>query len=205
MSGHAELLGLLLPKPYDATEPVLASSLAAEGAALDEAHDIARAVLEAVSPDGAGGLWLADWERVLGLPDQCAGGYAQALAERIAGALAKVRARGGQSRAYYIGVAKALGYDIKIREYRAAVAGRFAAGDTCGEAWVHAWTVRCRSTTIREWGAGSCAGEPLRSWGNALLECVIRRLAPAHTIVTFSYGRVLADWTPLSSAARLSD
>ena len=188
MMNHLELLTLLLPKPYDATDPVLAASLAAEGAALDAAHASFQVVAEGISPDGADGLWLADWERVLGLPDTCAGGYGQTQAERIAAALSKMRQRGGQSRAYFIGVAKALGYEITIEEHSV-----FVCGSTCGQAlynesWRFVWTVRAPATTVRPFTCRSACGDPLASWGNKLLECVINRLKPAHTYVIFAYG-----------------
>jgi len=188
VSGHAELLGLLLPRPYEATDPVLAATLAAEGAALDAAHASAAVVAEAISPAGAGGLWLADWERVLGLPDACAGGYGQTQAERIAAALAKIRARGGQSRAYSIGVAAALGYAITIEEYAVFTCESACDQPICDEPWRFVWTVRAPATTIREFTCESGCADPLASWGNALLECVINRLKPAHTHVIFAYG-----------------
>jgi uncharacterized protein YmfQ (DUF2313 family) len=185
---HAELLTLLLPKPYEATDPVLAASLAAEGAALDAAHASAAVVAEAISPAGAGGLWLADWERILGLPDTCAGGYGQTQAERIAAALAKIRARGGQSRAYFIGVAAALGFSITIEEHAVYTCESACGQHLHNEPWRFVWTVRAAAVTVRAFTARSACGDPLASWGNALLECVINRLKPAHTYVIFAYG-----------------
>ncbi len=188
MSGHAELLTLLLPKPYEATGEVLAASLAAEGAALDAAHASAQVVAEAFSPAGADGLWLADWERVLGLPDTCAGGYGQTQAERLAAALSKIQQRGGQSRAYFIGVAAALGYAITIEEHPVFTCASGCDQAICDEPWRFVWTVRAPQTTIREFTCQSGCADPLASWGNELLECVINRLKPAHTHVIFAYG-----------------
>ncbi|GAB6124336.1 YmfQ family protein [Humidesulfovibrio idahonensis] len=185
---HAELLTLLLPKPYEATDPVLAASLAAEGAALDAAHASVQVVAEGISPAGADGLWLADWERVLGLPDTCAGGYAQTQAERIAAALSKMRQRGGQSRAYFIGVAKALGYEITIEEHPVYTCASPCNQPICDEPWSFVWTVRGPAVTVREFTCQSGCADPLASWGNALLECLINRLKPAHTHVIFAYG-----------------
>ncbi len=188
MSGHAELLTLLLPKPYEATGDVLSASLAAEGAALDAAHTSAEVVGQAYSPAGVDGLWLADWERELGLPDTCAGGYDQTQAERIAAALAKIRARGGQSRAYYVAVAKALGYEITIEEHAVYTCESPCGQPICDEPWRFAFTVRGPQVTVREFTATSGCADPLASWGNAALECIITRLKPAHTYVQFAYG-----------------
>lgn len=185
---HAELLTLLLPRPYEATDPVLAATLVAEGKALDAAHASALIVAEAISPAGADGLWLADWERVLGLPDTCAGGYAQTQGERMAAALSKIRQRGGQSRAYFIGVAKALGFEITIKEHAAYTCESPCDQPICDEPWRFAWTVRAPETTVREFTCESGCADPLASWGNELLECAIRRLKPAHTHVIFAYG-----------------
>lgn len=189
---HAELLKLLLPPvSYDAFGEggaVLAATIEAEGAALDRTRVLASYVLEALTPWGAGGLWLADWERVLGLPDECAGGLGQTMAERMAAAVAKVRERGGQSRAYFIGVALALGYEITIEEHDAFTCETACDQPICDEDWRYAWTVHAPETTIREFSCDSACTDPLASWGNALLECVINRLKPAHTRVIFSYG-----------------
>lgn len=187
-AGHAELLTLLLPRPYEATDTVLAATLAAEGNALDAAHARADVVLEAFSPAGADGLWLADWERVLGLPDECAGGYGQTQAERIAAAVAKKRARGGLSRAYFIALAKALGFIITIEEHKVFTCASGCGQPICDEPWRFVWTVHAPETTIREFTCASGCADPLASWGNALLECVLTRLKPAHTHVRFSYG-----------------
>ena len=67
---------------------------------------------------------LSDWERVCGLPDPCIEPPLTGLQERRAVVLAKLATRGGQSRAYYIAVAKALGFDITITEFFAFRAGR---------------------------------------------------------------------------------
>lgn len=185
---HAELLTLLLPTPYEATDPVLAATVAAEGQALDAAHASALVVAEAISPAGGDGLWLADWERVLGLPDACAGGYTQTQTERITAALAKIRQRGGQSRAYFISLAQALGYDIAIEEPAVYTCGSPCDQPIHDEPWHFAWTVRGPEVTVREFACLSGCADPLASWGNRMLECVINRLKPAHTHVLFAYG-----------------
>lgn len=186
---HAALLALLLPPvSYDTTGGNLSADLAAEGARLDDALDAAEVVTEALTPWGAGGLWLADWERVLGLPDECAGGLGQTVTERIAAAVAKIQAHGGLSREYFIQVAAGLGYAVTIEEYAV-----YTCISPCDEAihdepWRFAWTVRAPETTVRDFTCGTGCDEPLRTWGNALLECVLNRLKPAHTHIIYTYG-----------------
>lgn len=133
---------------------------------------------------------LADWERAAGLPDKCAGALEGTIQARRNALVAKLSSTGGQSPAYFISVARALGYTISIEEFRPFRVGRSAAGDalTNGD-WVFAWRVRAPSVTIIAFRAGrSAAGEPLRSWGNDALECKLNQLKPAHTILLFAYG-----------------
>lgn len=140
---------------------------------------------------------LYDWERVAGLPDNCSGNLADTMQGRRAALVAKLASVGGQSEAYFIGVAKALGYDISITTFKPFKAGMSAAGDgVYNDDWVHVWQVVAPGTTVFEFKAGqSAAGEPLRSWGNEALECKINQLKPAHTKVLFSYGSMELEQT----------
>lgn len=131
-------------------------------------------------------LLLAEWEAVLGLPDDCTGG-AETIAERRAAAHARMIATGGQSPAYFVELARALGYDITITQYRARWSGRRRCGDFFGsEDMQWTWRVTCTTGTIRprRFGQSFC-GEKFTTWGNYPLVCMIRRLAPAGTVVLF--------------------
>lgn len=137
---------------------------------------------------------LIDWERICGLPDDCTP-PGVTIQERRDMVLAKLAARGGQSRAYYIAVAEALGYDgATIDEFKPFRASLSRAGDPCfDQDWIFIW----RMNVPQEGGrviwfrAGqSAAGEPLRRWESTVLECVINKLKPAHTRVFFSYAGV---------------
>lgn len=131
---------------------------------------------------------LTDWERVTGLPEECEG-LADSTQRRREAVNQKLSSIGGQSPAYYIDVAQRLGFEITITEFRPFVAGDDAGDPVYGDDWAYAWQVNApeESVTYFEAGNGS-AGDPLASWGNELLECVINRLKPAHTIVIFAYG-----------------
>lgn len=133
---------------------------------------------------------LADWERVAGLPDNCSGLLGPTIAARRADLVAKLASVGGQSPAYFQGVAAAIGFGVFVDEFRPFRAGAARAGDeiTNGD-WVFTWRVLGPEQTISQFRAGAgAAGEPLATWGNSALECRIRQLAPAHTIVIFAYG-----------------
>lgn len=139
---------------------------------------------------------LEDWERVAGLPDKCSGELEDTLQGRRQALAAKLASVGGQSPAYFIEVARQLGFTIAVDEFRPFRAGISVAGDplTNSKDWVYTWRVNAPETTIIEFKAGlSAAGEPLRSWGNSALECKINQLKPAHTNVIFSYGAIEAE------------
>lgn len=133
---------------------------------------------------------LGDWERVAGLPDKCAGVLEETLQGRRNALVSKLASTGGQSEAYFIGVAAALGYQVTVEEFRPFRAGLSVAGDQISNGdWVFTWRLHAPLVTIIPFRAGqSAAGEPLRLWGNDTLECKLKQLAPAHTILLFAYG-----------------
>lgn len=130
---------------------------------------------------------LPEWEETLGLPDPCAG-EAPTVAARRAQVVARLKAQGGQSVAYYIAFAAALGYTITITEYVPARAGVLRAGQPLnGTDWAHAWSVSSPTYTITYAKAGVlAAGEPLAFWGNTVLTCELAAVKPAHTVLIFT-------------------
>lgn len=115
---------------------------------------------------------LEEWERAFGLPGPCVP-LGQSVDERRNALVAQVTARGGQTPAYYISVAAALGYVVTIDEN---VEGP------------HVWRINGPETTITEFTCDSPCDQPLRKWGNELLECVMNRIKPAHTRLLFGYS-----------------
>lgn len=177
--------GAAWPRDPETTFAALARALAPTPR---RAHNRAADLEEEADPRSAVEL-LGDWERVCGLPDPCSFFLAGTLAERRAAVVGRLAGHGGQSRRFYIELAASLGFPVTITEFRPFLAGAGAAGDpACDESWRHAWQVNAPETTIREFTAGSGAGEPLRTWGNFILECRITRAKPAHTLVQFTYG-----------------
>lgn len=130
---------------------------------------------------------LTDWERVAGLPDSCTDA-ADTLEERRNALVARLTAVGGQSPQYFIDVAAALGYTITITEYREHTVGSDVDAALNNQPWVYAWRVNAPESTVTYHNVESGVDEPLADWGNQLLECLINRLAPAHTNVLFAYG-----------------
>lgn len=134
-------------------------------------------------------ILLTEWEKSLGLPDDCSIGEVDTIGKRQAAVVSKLISTGGQSKSYFIGIARTLGFNIEIEEFRQARAGLSVCGDGLnGEDWPFVWMVVADSTNVTFARAGmSYCGDPLRSWGNKQLECTLNKLAPSHTIVKFGY------------------
>lgn len=182
------LLNLLPKGPAWPTEPSdftykLADGLAQELARIDARAD---ALLDEADPRSTLEL-LADWERVCGLPSPCLAGVEQTLAGRRAALVAHLTGAGGQTPAYYIGVAAAAGFAIIITEFRPWTFDRPFDVPMCGTIWAHAWQVNAPAETVTFWDFDHPFTDPFASWGNELLECLIKQLKPAHTTVLFAY------------------
>jgi uncharacterized protein YmfQ (DUF2313 family) len=116
--------------------------------------------------------FLTEWEESLGLPDPCTV-LGATVTQRRNSVLAKLVGNPGQTEAYFIAVAAALGFTITITE---------------GAAGTHQWTIHASLNNIVYFKAGiSVAGDPLASWGNSELECRLNMLKPAHTQLLFAY------------------
>lgn len=189
MTTLADQLRLLLPPvSYDGSAPTLSATIEAEASALKGSEAKTESAYSAIFPDSGEGL--SDWERVLALPDPCLTGVPQSVGQRVQAVVSKVQWRGGQSRAFFIALAKSLGYDITITTFRPARAGIARAGDPIyGGDWTFTWRVNAPAVTVNRARAGqSAAGDPLASWGNKSLECRLRQMMPAESILLFGYG-----------------
>ncbi len=185
---HAELLALLLPPVsyrYSPEAVRVSASIAADGNALDKAMVDGAAVVDGITPYGRAEL-LQDWERVYGLADAA---RHRTLQERLAALLQRINEVGGLSREYFIFVALNLGFSISITEFSPFRVGSPVGQPLYGDDWMFAWRINAPETTVVRFRVGrSAVGEPLAKWGNELLEAALTALAPAHTILLFSYG-----------------
>ena len=132
---------------------------------------------------------LPDWESTLALPDDCAPA-GQSTQQRVAAVIAKLSALGGQSVAYFIALAEAMGYpNVTITQYAPARCGRTTCGEPCAGlvGWFFLWVLNAPTlpVTYAACGIAHC-GDPLYSLQGTELECTIERYAPAHTVVLFS-------------------
>lgn len=136
---------------------------------------------------------LADWEQTAGLPDPCVAGR-ETLQERRGALVQKLTWGGGQSRTWFIGLGALLGFAVTIDEFRPFICGSSRCGDRLngGAECRHWWRVNVAEAKVVWFRAGaSQCGESLGEIDRAeALECMIRRLRPAHTEVVFNYSGV---------------
>ena len=110
--------------------------------------------------------FLADWERVLGLPD--CGSLAGSQPERRAEVLEKYTREGDLTAASLIAAAEIAGFTITISEPLASPEQ-------------HYFDVNLASLTVMPFRAGeSRSGESLGSFGDARLTCLLDARKPAH-------------------------
>lgn len=191
--------GAVWPRDTDSNLMQLLRALAQEFARVDRR---ASELIRESDPRRALEL-LEDWERNYGLPDECMADAEQTLAARRDALVSKMTTTGGQSRQYFIDICAALGYVVTITEFRPFRVGRNCMGDALTNGpWAFTWRVNAPASTVRPFQVGgSVVGEPLRSWGNAQLECKLSELMPAQTILQFGYLDPLPSPTNLTVEA----
>lgn len=130
---------------------------------------------------------LPDYERIFGLPTDCMYNIAQTLQQRHSSLVAQMTSFGGQSRAYFINLALSAGFIITITEFKPFSVGGTVADIIYGPEWAYAWQINAPLNTVVNFLVNSGVNEALGAWGNTLLECLINRFKPAHTIAIFAY------------------
>jgi len=137
---------------------------------------------------------LPDWETDFGLPDSCSPPN-PTLQQRHNSLLLKIAASpGGQSAAYYIGVAAQFGYVITITTWRVSCLGQMHLGDPmCAAPWRFAWRVNVPSISVEYFSLGvSALGEPFWTTSDTELECRLAKIQPAYGVLWFSFGTLFA-------------
>jgi len=132
--------------------------------------------------------FLNEWEATLGLPDPCAG-VSPTLQGRRSQVVAHFSSSGGQSIHFFQAYALGLGYVVTITQYAPFRCGQSVCGQQLGgEDWFFTWAINSPLNTLTHYRTGrSAMGEPLTSWGNAVLECELSKARPAHTLLQFHY------------------
>lgn len=132
---------------------------------------------------------LADWERIVGLPDPCVTARVDELTSRQRRDMAHARLTmvGGQSAAWYKARLNAFGYDVEISEFALHNVDSTVAAPLYAPPWNCAWKITAARAEIRIFAVTDTVADPLAWWGDASLECLIRAIAPAHSLPVFAY------------------
>ena len=135
---------------------------------------------------------LSDWERVCGLPGDCALSDAVSTVQARRAAVVNILTRtGGQTIAYYRQLAAMIGVEIEVSEYRPFIAGLSRCGerldgpDTVRFVWHVA--VKGKRVTYFRCGASACGDRLVAIDPAAELECLLKVAAPAHTVLVIGY------------------
>lgn len=171
------LLIQLLPRgPFWDGMATLKKVLAAWACELERVHNRVLDLLREADPSKAVET-LSDWERMLGLPDDCTITATDNVARQQA-IVTKLISQGGQSIAYYTALAQAMGYGIAIDEFTPFTTESSVDDRIYDEAWATSWIVRVLSAPAGRYVGGRCLD----------LECVFARANQAHLELGFNYS-----------------
>lgn len=167
-------------------------ALVLEGLSIELARSDARILALYTEMDPAHVTELVpDWEQVMGLPDACLGD-SPSFGDRQMSVRQRLTAIGAQTPAYFISIAKGEGYpNATITQYRAPRFGKARFGRAHFGTWrvQFMWTLNTggRQLAGRRFGV-SYWGDRFGVNPGSALECLIRRYAPAHTVVHINYS-----------------
>lgn len=208
---------LLPPSSIDPNGPAIGAELSAEGSALDIAQWAADQILVEMDPRTTSALladwervyglsletslvltpyldanFVLDSSVLVSLADASTFTVTTvpsplSFQERRTALVAKVTLQGGQTPAFFIALAAALGYAITITEWRPYSTELDTEYGVTDEPWQFVWQVNAALSTLRESTSEDDTEMATAIWGNDLLESMITRYKPAHTHVLFSY------------------
>lgn len=144
---------------------------------------------------------LTDWQRLLGLPDECTPEI-QTIDEKQQQITQKYTNVGGLSKTFYEALTLNLGFVVIVENRVNFIAGRaragdkltnyfnrvFEAGDTAGTqlreiGWRFYFEVNMPIEAATVFVAGSDAGDPIRTFENPVIECTMQKLKPARAAI----------------------
>ena len=180
--GYLQQLQALLPRGRawtrapNATLTLLLRAFAAGMAALDLKALQARIdILPSRTTD-----LVSDWERAVGLPDECSQ-PATGLAGRRAAVVERLVARTDVNPRTFIDLAATFGLTITVDEHDEARAQAIAGIDASGELWRHVWWITVTADESRFFSTLSGVDRPLLDFQvSGEFVCRLRRLNPAH-------------------------
>jgi len=188
---YANALASLLPVGLAWTHDVKSTqyaTLRSLGHSLARSDTDSQTLLRGSFPSTAS-IMLSEWESALGLPDDCAIGEVGNIIHRQRAVVSRLISTGGLSRNYYIDIAKSLGYEIMIDNFRPAMCAMSVCGEPInGEEWSFTWRITTFGSSLKYSYAGTArCGDAIASWGDKAFECAINKIAPSHINIIFSY------------------
>ena len=153
---------------------------------------------------------LTDYETMVGIPDECTDINTMSQVERRAAVLERLSRVGSLSKEFYERIGDVIGFDITVEDANPFLTGYSRVGDalhnsdrirdvftvgdhTVGQQLrVYGWryyfivTVPISESSFFRVGENA-VGDPLRTFGNQVVQCTIRKLKPAHTGVIFRF------------------
>jgi uncharacterized protein YmfQ (DUF2313 family) len=134
---------------------------------------------------------ITDWERLLGLPNECTG-PTSLLTFQARKKLVNTfyTMSGGNTSEYLVELIKNFGFDIEISEYKPFKSGYSSSGDPISNGnWRYAFQVRTLDAPVFRFSSGqNTSGDPLVEATNELIKCIINDNKPAHTIAIFTFS-----------------
>lgn len=191
-AAYTYMLQKLLPRGPAWTrrkDSVLTKVLAASAEELARLDELAHLLLKEVNPLSSFNA-ISDFERILGLPDECfdsSGG----LQERREAVLYKLNDTGRNDIAYYQEQAAKLGYDVQIKNFLPFVCGKAICGDSktasLGPPEVRYWLkiiLEAAKVTYFRCGESMLPAQLGKYGGPADIACLIQRDKQAHILIT---------------------
>lgn len=186
---YREALAALLPRgrvwPRD-PDAVLQELLSGFAPVYHRTHAAAVDLLVEAFPPTAVQM-LPEWEATLGLPS--AYGTPPTTTEgRQQAVVAALTDTGGQSPAYFQQLAARLGFSITIDQFRAYNVNASVITPITDDAWAHTWRVNAPASIATTYTPSVDIVQAVPGVGNPLLEFVLARYKPAHTVCITSYN-----------------
>jgi uncharacterized protein YmfQ (DUF2313 family) len=186
---HVDVLKSLMPPvSYAAEGAVMMAHVLADGAALDRAMLSADTIMAESDPRTCY-TSVADWERVAGLPDACAGVGLSNLDARRKALAAKLMFKGGASAGWLMQMAANMGYaGVTVDTFNLPTCDGNCEQFTYGPDWVYAFQLNIPGGIAIHYAtcAGSCE-DALATWETNSLVCRINNIKPAHTLAILNY------------------
>lgn len=153
-------------------------------------HNRANAVIEESDPRTSTEeleRWFSDY----GVPSECLKAFSEPTLEDTRRELiAKINSNMGLTKEFFRSLALSLGYDADVETFDEFTVNSNVTAALYDVGWQSTFVVAVRvrgASHHREFSTLSSANEALATWGNSVLECMVRAMAPAHTTVIFTY------------------